>query len=340
MKKVTYLIGAGASAGSMPVVQDIRLRISELIAYLKANINLLPNDGPYEYGNLSKQPSELIDEIFISLEWLYKESANHASIDTLAKKYFIKNCTAELYELKVSLSLFFIFEQLRKQVDKRYDSFFAALLTNESLLLPDNLRVVSWNYDSQFEMAFSQYSDDNNILPSDLKVSHKFFPKYNEIDCDRFGLFKLNGTTSLANKNGFKIHHFVSSFITGLNTKNFSTILKNFGSAKYLPAEISSILSFAWENENNEEGIIKKVKKATVDTEVLVLIGYSFPFFNRMVDREIIQNMATTLKKIYVQDLNPENILDSFSSLWPEDRSLPKIKLINSVDQFYLPPEL
>jgi hypothetical protein len=70
----------------------------------------------------------------------------------------------------------------------------------------------------------------------------------------------------------------------------------------------------------------------------LVVIGYSFPFFNRLVDRRIL-NMPD-LKKIYFQApiSGIENIIQSFKSI----RKLPieGYEKITETEQFFLPPEL
>jgi hypothetical protein len=47
---------------------------------------------------------------------------------------------------------------------------------------------------------------------------------------------------------------------------------------------------------------MESLLKTTQDTEQVVVIGYSFPFFNRQTDREIFGSMAN-LTKIYVQDM-------------------------------------
>jgi len=53
--------------------------------------------------------------------------------------------------------MFFIFEQTRIPADMRYDTFYASTLKVETdskktqLNLPENIQVISWNYDYQFE---------------------------------------------------------------------------------------------------------------------------------------------------------------------------------------------
>jgi len=57
-------------------------------------------------------------------------------------------------------------------------------------------------------------------------------------------------------------------------------------------------LHFAWEQDyfNNQSA---KLFSNIADTKVLVVIGYSFPFFNREIDREIFRRMEK-LERIYI----------------------------------------
>lgn len=276
--------------------------------------------------------------MLIDLDWLKTVAARHSSVDTFAKKLFIKGETEELTKLKVILSVFFILEQLRNKVDQRYDSFFAALLQNDRSL-PNHLRILSWNYDLQFELAFSGYSDVFDIKQPGLYVSHKFFPRYEKINKDTFGLYKLNGTTSLADRNGFDFYHYISSWEQGLTSNNFSDILKNFGTSKYQPEKVNSNLSFAWEQEKHEvNNITKAAEMAIIGTTVLVIIGYSYPFFNRETDRILVNAIAQTSLKIYIQDLYPESVKESFLSAWPAHLPPPEFVYKKSVKQFFLPP--
>jgi hypothetical protein len=99
---------------------------------------------------------------------------------------------------------------------------------------------------------------------------------------------------------------------------------------------IRSSLAFAWDsNFDYDNKVVEKINQ----TEILVIVGYSFPFFNRVIDRKIIQSMSPTLKHVYVQDISPDNVLDSLTSIWPANHQM-QPKVIRSVEQFYLPPQL
>jgi hypothetical protein len=71
---------------------------------------------------------------------------------------------------------------------------------------------------------------------------------------------------------------------------------------------------------------------------VLVILGYSIPFFNREVDRFILEEIYQTSAAIYIQDKFPDDVAQRVSSIW--HGSTPQIHLIEDVKQFYLPPQL
>lgn len=70
------------------------------------------------------------------------------------------------------------------------------------------------------------------------------------------------------------------------------------------------LLSFAWEDETNDTKKIFLEKRMPIakaiaeKTDILVVIGYSFPFFNRKIDDEIFKAMKQRLFKIYLRDPN------------------------------------
>ena len=96
-------------------------------------------------------------------------------------------------------------------------------------------------------------------------------------------------------------------------------------------------INFAW---FQDRAFINKLSEIYGLTDTLVVIGYSFPFFNREVDRKIIRSMPK-LKKIYIQDYAPLNIKSRFLSILPDwqDRGI-QIIPVDDVNEFFLPPEL
>jgi len=70
----------------------------------------------------------------------------------------------------------------------------------------------------------------------------------------------------------------------------------------------------------------------------LIVIGYSFPYFNREIDREIIANM-NNLKKVYFQSLDAENLKERFLSI-RDDLKDNQLLVRKDCGQFLLPNEL
>jgi len=106
-----------------------------------------------------------------------------------------------------------------------------------------------------------------------------------------------------------------------------------------------SLLSFAWEDEENTSKKIfneQKVKVAlemATGTNILVVIGYSFPFFNRKIDQQIFYSMHNTLQKIYFQDPfnTGEQLKSQFNLSAQAEASIMHIK---GIDNYHIPFEL
>ena len=264
-----------------------------------------------------------------------KASANHASVDTFAKKLYIKESYTELNRLKIALSVFFVFEQIINKTDLRYDTFFASLLSvpNE---FPKNVRILSWNYDSQFELSFAEYSDNYSISHNQkrLRVNIKNGNYGSNIG---FGIDKINGTAGFYSDSGHS-HYFYADDLSGvLDLTIIDKVTRNYGAASYVN-KVSPSLSFSWEKEYYERNIVTSAIENIKDTVALVVIGYSFPFFNREVDREIIGSM-TNLKRVYFQAPDAEVLKERFEAIRSD---LEGVELVvkHDVGQFLLPNEL
>lgn len=92
------------------------------------------------------------------IEKLMYDIKEHATIDTLARKLYLTTQLNQFYKLKSLLSAFFVWAQLSYKPDSRYDTFLANILEEESLSIPKDISVISWNYDSQIETAYRSYN--------------------------------------------------------------------------------------------------------------------------------------------------------------------------------------
>lgn len=363
-KRVTYLFGAGASANALPVVSQMPARMSE---YLR----VLSEDWKEE---LSKSISDF-DKVIDDFKNVLNEANKHASVDTYAKKLFLKEgvYSSKLITLKFFLSGYFIFEQrgakyerkgpmvvndygtgaisaradlekaIGEKVDYRYDVFFATLL-EKNLMLPSNINILSWNYDYQFELAYNDFGD-GNLQNIQKKLSTVFGKGLDEVWAkENSQIVKLNGSalelrqieptekTKLIFNNfddSQDLNFFIDFFKLFQNTTNSET--RKFS----IP-----FLNFAWELNSNKfsKNNIERAKIIMRQTEILVVIGYSFPNFNREIDRMLLTK-GEKLEKIYFQA--PKEYIDGLiQRLKGISSNKIEVEPYKDINQFCIPYEL
>ncbi|MNJ95018.1 hypothetical protein D3C87_127220 [compost metagenome] len=334
---ITYLLGAGASYNALPVVNQISERLKEFrkISIRTPNIGIPDFFSKHGFEKVddvtSPSKMEVLSDLGKSISWLILENDKHFSIDTFAKKLYLQKDFNNLHKLKITLSCFFVYLQ-NTGFDNRYDSFFASIL-DDLKILPPNLKFLSWNYDYQFEIAFSNFIKNKKLSHNQqaLNVCSKGIKSPDRDSANSFGIYKLNGTTSLID-NGNNIN-----ILDNINEDEIELLNEIVTYYYYsIKRKIPTTLSFAWEEEN--ENYINSVSRCIKNTDILIVIGYSFPFFNRKIDTMLLKSMSK-LKKIYIQDPSnsdsiEERIKSLISNLMPIDYN--KIKM---TDQFYIPFE-
>lgn len=367
MARVTYLLGAGASADTIPVVENFNKdleRISRLLGtYLEKNLNdeafkLLPT--------ILQEKNAILENIVKEIEWLLLEAANHQTIDTLAKKFYLTN-SDDLNKLKRILIVYFQIRQALIQPDKRYDSFLAAISKKKErkLSFSEHVRVITWNYDLQLELSIKRYVNENI---SALKELFQIFPNNvsleqdaNELyDKNNFAAVKMNGNAFWSiQPNAKEIQPTVLDNFFGKYESAGSIIAQAINEYDHIFNNSSEgnkfleMFNFAWERNSDftdkysgYDGNLNLAQKFANETEVLVVIGYSFPVFNRETDSTIIESMKT-LRKVYIQDKNPERIKSTMINAFKifqgpyHNQNLEKaFQLETNVNQFVIPYEL
>lgn len=350
MANVTYLIGAGASAGKrngnghrtegLPCVSDIPATIRDLIVVLSDElpINITWNNqqtGLNTRDDWEKARIELLNYF----KELYLCCKENATIDTYAKKLVLTKRIKEFRHLEHLLTLFFMYEQIRHKPDSRYDTFLANILTDK-LHFPDNIRVISWNYDNQFEIAYKEYNPNDHLLIGSKRTTTKV----------KHEIIKINGTASFLNADE-DFASYRKQFLEDVqDNKDASFEASQKRRSRWVLELIylykhfidgqndNTDLSFAFDYNYPSETIIKNINDIIGDTEALVIIGYTFPFFNREIDRKMLESIDP-IANIYIQDINPERIKQSLTAVLP-DFPEEQIFLRKDVDQFFLPPEL
>lgn len=346
--RVVYLLGAGASALALPMVSQIPEALDEhskwLLEYAKearVRNELIP-------GKPETERSQILGEYMRIIDDLKTASAKHESIDTYAKKLFLRRSIPEdqvkLIELKIGFSLFMAYLQTRNQkADKRYDGFLASLLTTSDrggLMLPPEVLIINWNFDQQLALAFSEYQhigslsgaiEQMGMFPLEMLDEVLRPPPCRSIHLN--GMFAYRGE-----------HDEIQPFIEW-NGRDEEVLLHNmmqfYAKLRYGGSMSHGrlMLRFAWEMNDKITAAFVKLGEVLVNCEALVVIGYSFPFFNRMIDREIIKPMKS-LKKIYVQA--PEKYAVDIART-VRTMSLPEgceVELYSNTSKFLLPPEL
>lgn len=346
---VVYYFGAGASAYALPMINQIPTRLSEFLNFLE-NLKVPMSEIDDDIINkLSTTPSQVIDDLKKDIKWLLEESKNHSTIDTFAKKLFITE-NEDIKKLKSSFACFFLFQQAQYGFDYRYDTFYASLLqnSNNGVSLPKNLKVITWNYDSQFEMALGKYFPSFSIEAIRTKLNSIPIPgKKIIINENEFSLIRLNGIAGAYEDAGIIYRasetilntkkDFFSTTLSKESIQAFKNIIINYAITNKFG--VNPYLQFSWDNHETTNEIKKQIYSSCKNTETLVVIGYSFPFFNRKIDREVINSMEK-LKKIYMQF--PDDFVHDatlrIEALLNKDKNI-QIVPITDIKEFYIPNE-
>jgi hypothetical protein len=311
-------------------------------------VDHFPNDPIIEHVDESLWTNAL-DSYVDNILDLAKNAQVHESIDTYAKKLFLLGNSGRerLRKLKLGLTCYFTYLQASNGLpDKRYDGFLASVLESHKgfpVLSPD-LFIMSWNYDQQMQYAYQAYVPSLNLWNIGDLLGLSTLDMLQ--DKKEHRLVHLNGIASwgshgqiipIADRHGIE-HVQSSAELMEVTLRHWALGFWGQGSTgRWGPR--STLLRFAWEVYNATEDGMNVLKGYIQDCTSLVVIGYSFPFFNRSVDRRIIANMPD-LKRVYLQA--PPNavndVMNAFRAI-PGTRDL-DIETYPSVDKFLLPPEL
>jgi hypothetical protein len=247
-------------------------------------------------------------------------------VDALAHNCHLRADDEQMARLKKALAVFFLLEQAQRPVDPRYRDFLSYLgQLNErrNVAMPTDVRVISWNYDMQFEMAYAEFlhPDDYPKVATALQVVPGLGDGAYCSKC--FSIVKLNGTAGMVlGAQGLARQY--KNYLTS----DFKKTLKQVGSS-YDDNGIP-YLNFAWVDDEWRNDALKRIERV----ETLVVIGYSFPLVNRDVDQEILTRLLRP-EKLYVQaGRDGPAVKERLAGLGVDDE---RVSLVEDVDQFYVP---
>lgn len=325
-QRITYLLGAGASANAVPVVADFKDRIIAFKNYL----------GHLAYYHQKLNPS-IADFFYQKYNWLLAGIEEHTSPDYFAMFLGITSKESgnriKLIELKLLLSLFFVFEQSKKilggsyakdnydkynvtlpktyfssdvvanidrRIDPRYRVFWQDIFTEKSnRTLPENVNVVTWNYDLQLEMSFVEFETKTlGVVNQDLQI----IPNSNgqTVIDSKFSIVKVNGTAGLFHNPESKkiLDGLIALEVETLDVRTIELVYKlmqNTISLIEFP-----LFYFSWE-ENEHTNLARKATQEILSkTDVLIVIGYSFPDYNKKIDASLFTK-AYGISEIIIQ---------------------------------------
>jgi len=318
-----YLFGAGASNQVLPLASVFSNRLLRFAI----DLNAAGPTGAFNEPNAS--PDDPVwgknhDNLYDAISWLASESSHHYSVDTFAKKLFFRSDNKNLKKLKAALSAYLVIEQSRLNVDQRYDAFLASVLeidSSRSIKLPEHLRIFTWNYDTQLEKAFYGFCENHDFVIENVTFNER--------------IHRINGKCGTHPPG-----HIGDSFRAIMNMKNTPAWEAGINLYKEYMTEPSSPepeINFAWEdlahNKLKNTGLSQ-----LIDVTDIVVIGYSFPYFNREID-DLIFKQFSHINRIYLQ--YPEgvhvSIEDRIKKFLPLNKEIVRI---TSTDLFYIPDDL
>ena len=341
---ITYLFGAGASAKACPI---LKAQGKKMIALSKMFLDPEITEPCLKLIS-SANPAE---RIMLDMCYFGHKALQYGTIDTYAKKLYLSDdYENELDRLKLSVSVFFtIWESMGsdypikskfESIDSRYISLLASILEKTAERVPkikDNVRFVTWNYDLQFERAFKSFCL-NHFTWDDVSRYLKFrVDSSRNSDQDICHLNGYNGYYFTATKSDKKKRE-IDTIDRNLQNKDLQAILKEIDfiveSNDRDQISFSEHINYAWESNSLAQATRNSALNIFSKTDTLVIIGYSFPPFNKEIDQQLFKYFQGPNKRIFYQDPNASE--DYVSTLVKGPK--PEIRCIkDKMDQFMLP---
>ena len=315
-KSILYILGAGASANAIPTVKDFQERLELLTcALFFADWTIDSETFEKVWGtkqlvsNLSDKP---IDDTvyFLNQQYVVSKDLNGmSSIDTLAKNYYLqmKLMGKQFSYIKSVIKNLIRFEQSNHST--RLNELFTFLrseASNNSLeSMIANLNMLNANYLRENKELVKYLNDLKDKLVSKYfdanpKLSTENYRSYS-LD-QRYVNFLLNIINHSSDRHK-KIHIVSWNYDTQFELAAEELNLPNANNAVWqdlknnmhkLNGDINSGIKFAFENADGDtsiaDEIITKWQLQDVTFTDIVVVGYSFPFYNRFIDSRILNS--------------------------------------------------
>ena len=174
---------------------------------------------------------------------------------------------------------------------------------------------------------------------NELNVLHKNGRSPKQLQND-FGIVKINGTAGFyaGQKCVLGVDRWNDNHNGSPNDPSaIFPIVREYN--KYInEVGCEPMVSFVWDDDAGEQKIKEEVKAAISSSTILVIIGYSFPYFNRQMDKFILdsfENKGGRHLDVFIQDHDADILKAHLESIKRYSNTL--IQPIKNVGQFYIP---
>ncbi len=346
--KITYFFGAGASHNSVPITFQLHQQLNRIATNIgsEAALPLFEDTANVfkSFLNQNRLETEGLNveaKLFAELYILGKKSKEYSTIDTYA--LYNKYHNADNYnKIKHLINLFFTFWQTQAQmdhtgkdvlqwdeIDPRYINLISAIIRKEGeISIPDNINFITWNYDTQLEKAINLFDKSKTLLDICNKI--KVYPASQSTLSK---IIHLNGISGFLKKKTGEIE-----LIPCDNTKPYYEKMKQI--SDYYSAvntiEDSTLIKFSWDSEIANNEALKMAKLVIQESDYLIIVGYSFPLFNREADIAMLRTLPHKCK-IIIQ--NPNITTDMFNEYFEKINPPKNNIIVKDASQFFVPSE-
>lgn len=366
-KKITYILGAGASFYAVPTVEEMK-KIDRVLFYSgtinEVLLELFEQDLPLQLEDIS----DLYNKFIAEVDDVLREISGTFSFDTLAKFAFLKGDEIEYERIKFFLQEVFLYWHLvtpcsvqksrsedynsKQKIDPRYEAFLATICKRdgEGLVFPSNINIISYNYDYQIEETLKSLLQNNEELEEVINLLPTQKPEKNGIP----SLIKVNSSISSRIQINKDDNQFINeSRMTEYDNigrddkkKNkyiIETLKRYYSFCEFKKDSINGVdntsykrsgIKFSWDEFEPTQQAKQKAIEIVRESDEIVVIGYSFPTFNKEFDYQMVSAIRQGTK-VTVQDLTSKPILDRLRQMRGNSSFI--LEAIDDCKEFYIP---
>lgn len=354
--KITYLLGAGASYSSIPIWSEQGASMDQVADSITLAVNnpsaifrkQLIESELYQ-GFTDDQESYLIN-LAEEIKLFAEKARINQTIDSYAFQLYKRKRFTQLDKLKKCLSIFLdiwqfyettitvrkkedAFPPVKEKVDMRYFKWLNMITESDEngyVRINEDVNILNWNYDLQIELGFANFYEDLQLQCLDDINNKMCFLNHNSKDIKPLSIHHLNGHHGY-----FKYDK--KYYPTGRNLLNstfYSYLIDLCDNLDQFKLKFEKVhdyrqIQFAWEKD-----LPKEVLEIASNTDILIVIGYSFPQYNRTIDRQLI-DLIKENKALYIYYQDPVADVEDIKSFINYE----SFQHSRRKDEFYIPDQ-